>query len=312
MDCSIKDQQNTRNSGPASSSVVAEHDRVSIGYSPCPNDTFIFCDLAHNRQQEIYQQFSPPLLADVETLNTMAMRGQGELDVTKLSFHAFGYVRDRYVLLDAGSALGRGCGPLLVGRIPAIDDLAKVRIAIPGQFTTAAMLLRLFAPEADQLTVMRFDQIMPAISRGEVDAGVIIHESRFTYQQHNLHQLCDLGQWWEDVTGCAIPLGGIAARRDLPAERLLNIQQAVRQSVQWAFAHRPETLPYIRQHAQELADHVVESHVNLYVNDFSIALGAVGKQAVREFLRRGEEASIFPASDTPLFLDTQESMLVFR
>ena len=189
--------------------------RVTLGYSPCPNDTFVFCGLVHGHIAGAPE--CEEVLADIETLNEMALRGQ--LDATKISFHALAHLREEYCLLHSGGALGRGCGPLLVAREQlALEDLKHKRIAIPGRLTTAALLLRLFDPSIEQLAVMPFDQIVDATAQGVVDAGVIIHESRFTYAQHGLAAIIDLGQWWEESTGHPIPLGGILARRSLGAE----------------------------------------------------------------------------------------------
>jgi len=266
----------------------------SLGFSPCPNDTFIFHALVHGLLGADFPRFAEPLLADVETLNEWALAGR--LDVTKLSFHTYGQVMDQYVLLNAGSALGRGCGPLLVAKRPLVKHakLSALSIAIPGRHTTAALLLRLFAPQCTKLVPMRFDQIMPAVASGVVDAGVIIHESRFTYPQYGLVLVQDLGQWWEAVVGLPIPLGGIVARRSLGDEAIRVIDQAVRASVRMAVDAPLAAKSYIRQHAQELDDSVIASHIGLYVNDYSENLGAEGLAAVREFLRRGSEAGILP------------------
>lgn len=268
-------------------------DRLTLGYSPCPNDTFIFYALVHGRVGLGQVSFAPPVHADVETLNLWAL--QRRLDVSKISFHALGHVLDRYVLLASGSALGRGCGPLLVTRPGRQPDLLAARIAIPGAYTTAAMLLRLYAPRASQLQVMPFDRIMGAVAAGEVDCGVIIHESRFTYQEQGLVCLRDLGQWWEEETGLPIPLGCIAARRDLAAAVLQEIEGAIRESLLWARANPRAGMGYIRAHAQEMSDTVLQSHIGLYVNDYSLDLGEGGRAAVAELLRRGRAAGIFPA-----------------
>lgn len=266
---------------------------LSIGFSPCPNDTFIFHALMHGLTIDPRVSFEKELLADVETLNEWAL--EGRLDVSKVSFHAFGHVLDEYVLLDAGSALGRGCGPLLVaGKALPAGDIAGLKVAIPGNYTTAAMLLRLFAPECDNLVVMSFEKIMPAIVAGEVDAGVIIHESRFTYSQHGLHLVQDLGSWWEESSGFPIPLGGIVARRSLGDEVIAVVQRLVRESVQWAFAHPDSSRQYIREHAQELDEQVTRDHINLYVNTFSEHLGENGVAAICEFLKRGRAAGVIP------------------
>ena len=282
---------------------------ITIGYSPCPNDTFIFYGLTHGKVELEGIELADPVLEDVETLNGWAL--EQRLDVTKLSFHALGHVLDDYCVLSAGSALGRGCGPLLVAR-SALDlsSPARYKIAIPGRLTTAALLLRLFlqamdgpvspaprpAQERPELVEMRFDTIMAAVQSGEVDAGVIIHESRFTYPQMGLVCLQDLGHWWETTTGHPIPLGCIAARRSLGRERIAALDRAIRASIDWAFAHPDECLPYIRAHAQELEERVVQDHIGLYVNDFSRELGVEGMAAIGAFLERGRSAGILPHS----------------
>jgi 1,4-dihydroxy-6-naphthoate synthase len=272
---------------------------LSLGFSPCPNDTYIFNGLAHGRTPMAGARFSAPLLEDVETLNDWAL--QGRLDVTKLSFHALGHVLDRYVLLRAGAALGRGCGPLLItGSGDKPVDMADWRIAVPGAYTTAALLLRLYQPACANLTVLRFDRIMAAIANGEVDAGVIIHESRFTYQQLGLECVQDLGLWWEQTTGLPIPLGCIAARKTLPEPLRAEIEAAIAASIRWADAHPAEGWSYIREHAQEMEPEVISSHIGLYVNHYSRDLGEEGLHAVRELLRRGAEAGLFPRIPDPI------------
>jgi 1,4-dihydroxy-6-naphthoate synthase len=249
--------------------------------------------------------FGDAALADVETLNEWALAGR--LDVTKLSFHALGHVLDQYILLMAGSALGRGCGPLLVARENfSVAALPGLTIAIPGKYTTAALLLRMYSPVPLTIRVMRFDRIMPAIVAGEVDAGVIIHESRFTFQAHGLLLLQDLGVWWEQETGFPIPLGGIAAKRSLGKEKIQAIDRCIRASVSSAFAGPEAGMDYIRQHAQELDDKVIRDHIGLYVNQFSLDLGAEGVGAVREFLERGRQLGIFPNQSSALPLTSME------
>jgi 1,4-dihydroxy-6-naphthoate synthase len=280
---------------------------LSLGFSPCPNDTFIFHALVHGLVAEA-PEFAPVLLEDVETLNRWVL--SAKLDVSKLSFHALGHVLDHYVLLRAGAALGRGCGPLLVARSkldPA--ELAGRRLGIPGRYTTAAMLLGLFAPAclrdragtgeaaaAGNLQVMRFDRIMPALVRGEIDAGVIIHESRFTYRDHGLVLLADLGTWWEEISGLPIPLGGIVARRSLGGAKLAAIEAAIRASLERARENPAGAMAYIRRHAGELDEGVLRAHIELYVNRFSLDLGEEGERAVTEFLSRGRAAGILPAA----------------
>lgn len=284
---------------------LAEKNRLTLGFSPCPNDTFIFNALVHGQTYGESLDFGEAILADVETLNEWALAGR--LAVTKLSFHALGHVLDRYVLLMAGSALGRGCGPLLVAREKfSPSELPRLTIAIPGRYTTAAMLLRMYSPVALTTRVMRFDEIMPAIVAGEVDAGVIIHESRFTFQAHGLLLLQDLGVWWEQETGFPIPLGGIVAKRSLGKEKIQAIDRCIRASVSSAFASPEAGMPYIRQHAQELDDKVIREHIGLYVNPFSLDLGEEGVAAVREFLERGRQLGVFPRDSSGLPLTNRE------
>ncbi len=264
---------------------------LSIGFSPCPNDTYIFYALVHGLVSLEGIALSEPVLADVEQLNDWAM--QGRLDVTKLSIHALGHLLDDYVMLTAGAALGRGCGPLLISADASLRVDEKSYIAIPGAYTTAALLLRLFAPEVSRIVVMRFDEIMAAVQKGTVDAGVIIHEGRFTYREQGLFCLQDLGLWWEEETGFPLPLGCIAARASLPARVQREVNQGIRKSLQWIRHHPREGREYIRKHAQELDDQVLASHIDLYVNDFSLQLGEEGIGAVQELLRRGRKQGLF-------------------
>jgi 1,4-dihydroxy-6-naphthoate synthase len=282
-------------------------ENLSLGFSPCPNDTFIFYGLVHGKIDPVDPADSPgvifaePVLEDVEQLNLWAL--DRKLDVTKLSFHALGHVLDEYCLLSAGSALGRGCGPLLVAgsEIP-VEKLQEMTIAIPGKLTTAAMLLKMFLPDCHRLVNMRFDRIMAAIRAGDVDAGVIIHESRFTYRAQGLFCLQDLGLWWEQSTGLPIPLGCIAARRSLGSEKIQAIDRAIKASLEYSFAHPEKCLPYIRSHSQELEPEVVRSHIQLYVNEFSRDLGGEGKAAVKAFLERGRRAGVLPENGLKLMI----------
>jgi 1,4-dihydroxy-6-naphthoate synthase len=268
-------------------------DTLSLGFSPCPNDTFIFYGLVHGLIDPPGVTFAEPVLEDVEKLNLWAMAKK--LDVTKLSFHALGHALEEYCLLSSGSALGRGCGPLLVaGSVIPVEELRRMTIAIPGKLTTAAMLLRLFLPESHRLVEMRFDRIMEAIRKGEVDAGVIIHESRFTYAEQGLVCLQDLGRWWEQSTGLPIPLGCIAARRSLGRTKIEAIDRAIKASVAYGFAHPDQCLPYIRRNSQELDERVVRSHIRLYVNEFSKDLGEEGQAAIQAFMDRGRLTGVLP------------------
>lgn len=282
--------------------ISSEKNRPSLGFSPCPNDTFIFHALVHGQVGAEGSDFAAATLADVETLNGWALSGR--LEVTKLSFHALGKVLDRYVLLMAGSALGRGCGPLLVAKEDfPLAAWPSMTIAIPGRYTTAALLLQMYAPVPPTTTkVMRFDQIMPAILAGEVDAGVIIHESRFTFPEYGLLNIQDLGLWWEQEIGLPIPLGGIAVKRSLGKKKILAIDRCIQASVAFALANPELSMPYIRRHAQELDDQVIRDHIGLYVNQFSLDLGVAGVAAVRELLERGRQLGIFSRdfADLPL------------
>lgn len=275
--------------------------QLSLGYSPCPNDTFIFYGLTHGKiplpQLEFIER-----LEDVETLNRLAVEGQ--LDLTKISYHALGHLRQDYTLLRSGGALGRGCGPLLVAKQNcSMASLRGKKIAIPGQLTTANLLLQLYGEGYDNLLILPFHQIMGAVMSGTVAAGVIIHESRFTYQQHGLQQVLDLGQWWEEDSGCPIPLGGILAKRSLGAGLIKQLDSALRSSVEYAFANPQQPQEYIQQHAQELDAEVIRSHIELYVNNFSIELGDEGLLAVETLFRRAEARGIIPPCDLPLLAE---------
>ncbi|HEU0016587.1 MAG TPA: 1,4-dihydroxy-6-naphthoate synthase [Longimicrobium sp.] len=277
-------------------------DRVlSLGYSPCPNDTFIFHALVHGTVRAEGLAFRERL-EDVETLNRLA--AAGALDVCKVSYGAVPALLDGYVLLRSGGALGRGCGPLIVARRElGPDELRTARIAIPGRNTTANLLLRLFAPDAPPGTERVYSDIMPAVARGEFDAGLIIHESRFTYPQHGLSRVVDLGEWWEETTGLPIPLGGIAARRALGEPVIRAVEDAVRRSVEHAFAHPADSREYVRAHSQEMDDDVARQHIDLYVNRFSVDVGDEGERAVAELFARAAAAGIVPAGHPPPFLD---------
>ncbi|MBW6512932.1 MAG: 1,4-dihydroxy-6-naphthoate synthase [Desulfuromonadaceae bacterium] len=265
---------------------------LTLGYSPCPNDTFIFHALTHGLVDsgDFYVR---ERLEDVETLNRLAIAGT--LDLTKISYHAFGHLREEYCLLRSGGALGRGCGPLVIARrATTMDELRGKRIAIPGQLTTANLLLQLYGEGFDQLLILPFDRIITAVTSGQADAGVIIHESRFTYQEHGLVAALDLGVWWEQTTGLPLPLGAILAKRSLGGALIQRVDRAIRTSIGYAYAHPHAPRSYIKRHAQELSDAVIDSHIALYVNDFSFDLGATGIVAVTELFRRAEERGIVP------------------
>ncbi|GGM00711.1 1,4-dihydroxy-6-naphthoate synthase [Deinococcus aerophilus] len=270
---------------------------LQLGYSFCPNDTFIF----HALHAGLVRGPLPvqEVLEDVQTLNDWAV--EGRLPMTKISYRAYFEVMDRYVALRAGGALGRGVGPLIVTR-GDVQDLNGRRVASPGALTTAELLLRLVYPEVEVVR-MRYDAVMPAVERGEVDAGLIIHESRFTYPQHGLTRLLDLGAWWEQDTGLPLPLGAILVRRDLAPQLQWALNDAVRASLEYAHAHPEAATAYIREHALEMSDEVMRAHIDLYVNDFSLDVGGEGTRAVQELHRRAVAVGAAPASALPLFVE---------
>lgn len=276
---------------------------LTLGYSPCPNDTFIFYAMIHGKIDTDGLKFKETLL-DVETLNQKALKG--ELDLTKVSFHAFGHLRDNYALLRAGGALGRGCGPIVVSNERhTMEDLRDKKIAIPGKLTTASLLLQLYDPafaNSSNLVFMPFHKIMDAVVNGDVDAGVIIHESRFTFVSFGLKRVVDLGQWWEKETGLPIPLGGILAKRNLGRELIIQIEDILRQSVDYSYNNRFEPMGYIKQHSQELSEGVIKDHISLYVNDFTIDIGDEGEKAIAELLARAKDNGIIKTSKKPLFI----------
>jgi 1,4-dihydroxy-6-naphthoate synthase len=276
--------------------------KLTLAFSPCPNDCFMFDAMVHGRIDVEGLEFDVRL-ADVEALNTSAFTGG--VDITKLSFHAYAYCAGSYVLLDAGSALGRNCGPLLISRRPiTVDEAAagRLRIAIPGKYTTANFLLGYAFPLASDKTELLFSDIEGAVKDGRYDAGVIIHENRFTYEARGLKKVIDLGEHWESTTGAPIPLGGIVIRRSLPEDVKQTVNRVLRRSVEYAFAHREASLPYVRAHAQEMSEEVMYKHIDLYVNEYSVDLGSEGRRAVEVLFRTAADAGIIPRTADPLFL----------
>lgn len=258
---------------------------IPLAFSPCPNDTFIFHALLHGLIDTGPYTFRAAL-ADVEELNTKA----GYYPLTKLSFAAYFGLRGRFALLDAGAALGFGCGPLLVAR-RGLTDLAQARIAVPGRHTTAYLLLRLWNQDIRRVEFTRFDAIMPGIASGRYDAGLIIHEGRFVYPSFGLNAVADLGAWWESETGLPIPLGCIALRSDLQDHREA-LGALIRASILHARAHPEDSLAFIKAHAQAMDETVIREHIALYVNDFSLGLDGVGRQAVQVLQERATAAGI--------------------
>jgi 1,4-dihydroxy-6-naphthoate synthase len=271
---------------------------LTLGYSPCPNDTHIFYALVHGRVECRGLAFRERL-EDVETLNSLALRGT--LDVSKVSCHALGFLRDEYCVLRAGAALGRGCGPLVVARdYSGMDELKGKRVALPGRYTTASLLFRLSCYDFAETVFLPFHMIMDAVARGEVDAGVIIHESRFTYESCGLTKLMDLGEWWEQETGHPIPLGCVVARRSLGAAFLSDMEHVLRDSIVYANGRPSEAKDYIRGHSREMSNEVCAAHIGLYVNDYSLDLGSDGEAALNALLHRAETSGLVPKSSKKL------------
>ncbi|MCU1384980.1 MAG: 1,4-dihydroxy-6-naphthoate synthase [Acidobacteria bacterium] len=276
---------------------------LSLGFSPCPNDCFML-DAIVNQRIDLEGLAFTPRLADVEALNQAAFAG--EADVTKLSYHAYAYCTDNYVLLDAGSALGRNCGPLLISKRPiAQDEVAGggLRLAIPGRYTTANFLLGLAFPKAQDKTALLFSEIETALQDERFDAGLIIHENRFTYAAKGLKKIIDLGEYWEQATGAPIPLGGIVIKRSLPDEVKRRVNRVLRRSVEYAFAHRTASLGYVRAHAQEMSDEVMYKHIDLYVNEYSVELGPEGRRAVELLFDTAAASGVIPRTGVTLFLE---------
>jgi 1,4-dihydroxy-6-naphthoate synthase len=274
---------------------------LTLGFSTCPNDTFIFDALVNKRIDTEGHQFKLHL-ADVEELNHLALTS--ELHISKVSYHAFAYLSSVYRLLTAGSALGFGNGPLLISKHKIYpDELNGLKIAIPGKFTTANLLLSIAFPNLQYKKEYLFSDIEEVILSGEADAGVIIHESRFTYALKGLKKIQDLGEYWETLTRLPIPLGGIVIKRDLPVAIQKSVNRVLRRSVEYALQNPIDSLPFVRKHAQSMDESVMRNHIQLYVNDFSVDLGTVGREAITTLYNKGVEKSIFPALQSSYFVE---------
>jgi 1,4-dihydroxy-6-naphthoate synthase len=259
--------------------------KFTLGYSPCPNDTFIFDALVNNKINTEGLEFDV-MLEDVETLNQWSF--DGKLDITKLSYPAFFQNLDKYALLNSGAALGKGVGPLLISKQDIQHSTFNIQhstIALPGQNTTANLLFSFAYPEALNKKFMIFSAIENAVLNGETDLGVIIHENRFTYQQRGLHKVTDLGEYWEEKMNAPIPLGGIAIKRSIDRQISLKIDRLIRKSIEFAFSNYPMITDYVKQHSQEMSESVMRQHIDLYVNDFSIDLGYDGKKAIETLFK---------------------------
>ncbi len=273
--------------------------KLTLGFSPCPNDTFIFDAMVNGKIDTKGIEFEY-VLEDVETLNKWAF--EEKLDITKLSYNTFLHTVDKYALLHSGSALGKGVGPLLIAKQPVpLTELANMRIAIPGVHTTANLLLSLAHPEAIDKHTYVFNEIEDAVLNGDADAGLIIHENRFTYAARGLHKLIDLGDWWEQTVQAAIPLGGIVARRSFDADLSANIDAIIKESVAYSWKHYPQLSGFVTAHAQEMEESVMRQHIDLYVNEYTSDLGETGTRAIQTLFNKAQQSGIINALPPDIF-----------
>lgn len=274
--------------------------KLTLGFSPCPNDTFIFDAMVHGRIDTEGLEFSY-FLSDVEKLNRKAFNGT--VDITKISFHAYAYAADKYLILDAGSALGYRNGPLLIAKkvIPS-PDLAGLKIAIPGKYTTANLLFSIAWPEAKNKKEYLFSDIERALLDGEADAGLIIHETRFTFHKKGLHKIADMGEYWESLTNLPIPLGTIVVRRDLPEDVILKVNRVVRRSLEFAYKDSFASWEFVSANAREMESSIMNKHIKMFVNEFTLNLGSEGKSAVNELFRIATEKGIIPGLPEKIFI----------
>lgn len=278
--------------------------KLTLGFSPCPNDTFIFDALIHKKIDTEGIDFDV-IYEDVETLNKMAFNNS--LDITKLSFHAFAFALKNYALLDSGSALGHGVGPLLITKNPDISKeyvtqhSQQLTVGIPGEYTTANFLLNLAFPSLQQKKLLLFSAIETALQHKEIDLGLIIHESRFTYEAKGLHKVIDLGNFWEQETSLPIPLGGIVANRRMDTKVQHVVSNLIKKSIEFAFENPQSSLSFIKSKSQEMEEDVISKHIGLYVNDYSLSLGAKGREAVTVLFDKARSLDLIPTYQEPLF-----------
>lgn len=274
---------------------------LTLGFSTCPNDTYIFDAMVHGRIDTEGIEFEL-IMSDVEELNRHAFAG--EIDITKISYHAYAYIADSYLILNSGSALGFQNGPLLISKHKVYpDEIKNLKIAIPGKHTTANLLLSIAYPEHKNKKEYLFSDIEDVVLSGEMDAGLIIHENRFTYQQKGLKKVVDLGEFWESKTGMAIPLGGIVVNRKYPAEILRKVDRVMKRSVEYAFENPKASYPFVKHHAQEMDDMVMQNHIKLYVNEFTKDLGVNGRKAVDTLYREATALGVIPKMRKDIFVD---------
>jgi 1,4-dihydroxy-6-naphthoate synthase len=274
--------------------------KLTLGFSTCPNDTYIFDAMVHGRIDTEGIEFEL-VMSDVEELNRHAFAG--EIDITKISYHAYAYIADSYLLLNSGSALGFQNGPLLISKYKVYpDEIKNLTIAIPGIHTTANLLLGIAYPENKIKKEYLFSNIEEVVLSGEMDAGLIIHENRFTYQKKGLKKVADLGEFWEAKTGLAIPLGGIVINRKLPVELQRKVDRIMKRSVEYAFENPKASYPFVKFHAQAMQDSVMESHIKLYVNEFTRELGVKGREAVETLYREATSLGVIPKIRDDIFV----------
>jgi len=274
--------------------------KLKLGFSPCPNDTFIFDAMVHGRIDTEGLEFDY-FLADVEELNTRAL--SSEVDITKISYHAYSYVARNYVILNSGSALGHRNGPLLISKHDmSSSDLSQRRIAIPGKYTTANLLFSIAWPDAKFKKEYLFSDIPDVLLRDEADAGLIIHETRFTYEKMGLIKIADMGEFWAKLTGLPIPLGAIVVKRTIPAETALKVNRLIRKSLEYAYKDSFASYSFVAQNANDMDSTVMNNHIKLYVNEYTLDLGSAGKEAINEMFRIASEKKVIPVLPERIFL----------
>lgn len=277
--------------------------RLSLGFSPCPNDTFIFDAMVHGRIDTEGLEFDY-FLTDVEELNLRALKA--DVDITKISYHAYAYVAENYLILDAGSALGHRNGPLLISkRRIGIDELPRLKIAIPGKYTTANLLFSIAWPDVTNKTEYVFSKIEDALLKDEVDAGLIIHETRFTYYKRGLHKLADMGEYWEGLTGLPIPLGAIVIKKDIPEDIAMKVNRVVRRSLEYAYKDSFASYDFVSGNAREMDSTVMNNHIKLFVNEYTLDLGSRGREAIVELFRIARQKDVIPILPERIFLTSR-------
>jgi 1,4-dihydroxy-6-naphthoate synthase len=274
--------------------------KLTLGFSPCPNDTFIFDAMVHGRIDTEGLEFDY-FLADVEELNKKALASQ--VDITKISYHAFAYAAQNYLILDSGSALGNRNGPLLISkRLINSNELSSARIAIPGKYTTANLLFSIAWPEVTNKVEYLFSDIEEAILKDEVDAGLIIHETRFTYHKKGLHRIADMGEYWEQLTGLPIPLGAIVIKRNIPYDIAQKVNRILRRSLEYAYKDSFVSYDFVAGNAKEMDSTVINNHIRLFVNEYTLHLGNKGREAINELFRIAGEKGVIPSLPDWIFL----------